>query len=341
MQKPPRLADEAKRLSAVRSLNLLDTPAEERFDRITRLASRVLRAPIAVVSLVDEDRQWFKSAHGLRISETGRDVSFCGHAIVADDPLVVEDTSHDERFQDNPVVVGEPNVRFYAGQPIHAGDGQRVGTICVFDREPRTFTPDDRETLQDLGALVESELQRDLLGQSQSKLISERDAYQRKSLVDDLTRLWNRGAIMDILAQEQSRARRGPPMTVAMVDIDFFKRVNDTYGHPAGDVVLQNVAERIRAGVRDFDAVGRYGGEEFLVVLSNCDAANAWLLAERIRANVSASTIYAGGHELTVTVSIGVAPFRPNLSAEPPVIERADQALYRAKANGRNRVESA
>ncbi len=340
MELPAIPPEEEARLSSLRALKLLDTPPEERFDRITRLASRVLDAPIAVVSLVDDERQWFKSAQGLEVTETRRDISFCGHAINADETFVVEDATHDERFHDNPLVIDEPSIRFYAGQPIHAGDGHRIGTICVFAPEPRAFSPADRQALQDLGALVEIELQRDLLGLSQTELLSERDELQRKALVDDLTRLWNRGAIMDILERERSRTRRGPAMSVAMVDIDLFKRVNDTYGHPAGDAVLREVAARLRAGVRDFDAVGRYGGEEFLIVLSNCDEEGARVLGERVRSSVNAGPIDAGGHALAITVSIGLATCGPDCPPDRPLVDEADQALYRAKAGGRDRVES-
>ena len=341
--KPPDIpADEEQRLATLRALHLLDTPPEERFDRITRLASRVLGAPIAVVSLVEEERQWFKSSHGLEVTETRRDVSFCGHAINADDTFVIEDATHDERFHDNPLVNDEPSIRFYAGQPIHASDGHRVGTICVFAPEPRAFSSDDRQALQDLGALVETELQRDLLGLAQTELLAERDELQRKALVDDLTRLWNRGAILDILERERSRARRGRALSVAMVDIDLFKRVNDTYGHPSGDAVLREVAARLRAGVRDFDAVGRYGGEEFLLVFSNCDEDGARILGERVRSSVNAMPIAAGEHELPITVSIGLATCAEDTPVEQAsLIEAADEALYRAKAAGRDRVASA
>ena len=154
---PPLPANEDHRLAALRSLKILDTDPEDRFDRITRLASRLFDVPIALVSLVDADRQWFKSCYGLGASETSRDVSFCGHAILHTEILVVADASQDERFADNPLVTGDPEIRFYAGKPL-AIDGKLVGTLCLIDRTPRVFAAEDKAALDDLAAMVESEL---------------------------------------------------------------------------------------------------------------------------------------------------------------------------------------
>ncbi|WP_018680791.1 GAF domain-containing sensor histidine kinase [Actinokineospora enzanensis] len=148
---------EIQRLAAVRALRLLDTPREERFDRITRLAQRLLNVPIALVTLVDADRQWFKSCMGLDADETARSVSFCSHAVAAQQLLEVPDATEDPRFADNPYVVGDPYIRFYAGQPVAAPSGALVGTLCVVDRVPRTLTDDERSMLLDLAAWVELE----------------------------------------------------------------------------------------------------------------------------------------------------------------------------------------
>ncbi len=160
MQIPAQPENEAERLAALRALNLLDTPPEDRFDRITRLATRVFDVPISMVSFVDVDRQWFKSCVGLSVRETPRTVSFCAHAIQHEDAFVVEDAHADPRFQDNPLVTGKPHIRFYAGQPLMTFEGYRVGTLCVIDRKPRTFDDADRAALHDLAALVENELDR-------------------------------------------------------------------------------------------------------------------------------------------------------------------------------------
>ncbi|MFL5355095.1 ATP-binding protein [Archangium sp.] len=155
---PPLPPDEPRRLLALRRLGLLDTPAEERFDRIVRMAARMFRVPITLVSLVDESRQWFKARVGLSVPSTDRSVSFCGHAILKPDTFVVRDALKDQRFADNPLVTGEPRVRFYAGHPLLAVDGSPVGTLCLLDRRARDFSDEERQQLEDLAAWVEVEL---------------------------------------------------------------------------------------------------------------------------------------------------------------------------------------
>ena len=341
MRKPSTPTNEAARLDALHGLGIMYTAAEERYDRITRLASKVLDAPIALVTLVDERVQWFKSSQGLAMSQTPREVSFCGHVILHDETFVVEDAAKDERFADNPLVTGAPDIRFYAGHPLRTADGMAVGTLCIIDQSPRELGPVERETLRDLALLVEGELQREQMGAWQRKWLAERDVLVAKASVDDLTRAWNRGTIMDLFKAEISRAARGAPLSIAMIDIDWFKVVNDTYGHPTGDRVLVETTSRIRGAVRDFDLVGRYGGEEFLLVLGNCNETEANAICRRVCAKVADSPIRAlDGTELTVTVSIGVATYSPDNATADALIAVADAALYRAKRGGRNRVEA-
>ncbi len=158
MIEAPQLACERERLAALRALRVLGTPAEERFDRITRLARDLFEVKIALVSLVDRDRQWFKSRQGLAASETPRSISFCGHAIASHEALVVEDTLQDERFSDNPLVTGAPHIRFYAGCPLRAPNGHLIGTLCIIDDAPRAFGERDKDLLHDLARVVEAEL---------------------------------------------------------------------------------------------------------------------------------------------------------------------------------------
>lgn len=150
---------EKERLEALHFLEILDTPAEASLDRITRLVARVLNVPIALVSLVDEDRQWFKSRAGLEASETPRELAFCAHAILQTSPLVVPDATEDERFRDNLLVTGAPNIRFYAGVPIRTSQGFAVGTLCAIDERPRELSQEDIDTLRDLADIVSREVQ--------------------------------------------------------------------------------------------------------------------------------------------------------------------------------------
>lgn len=151
--------DEEKRLQSVHALGLLDTDAEERFDRHARIAAAALGAPIALVTLVDRDRQWFKSHHGFGFSETPRDIGFCSHAVLQDQPLIVADALKDDRFADNPAVTGDPHVRFYAGIPLHASNGAAVGAFCIVDHKPRHLSAAQLRMLQDIARLVEEELE--------------------------------------------------------------------------------------------------------------------------------------------------------------------------------------
>jgi len=155
---PPIPDDEEVRLATLHNMGLLDTSPEERFDRLTRLAQHLLNVPIALVSLVDSNRQWFKSCQGLDASETSRSISFCGHAILEDQVFVIPDALRDPRFEDNPLVTGAPHIRFYAGQPLRADNGSRVGTLCVIDSKPHQLTKIERDCLRDLAILVEGEL---------------------------------------------------------------------------------------------------------------------------------------------------------------------------------------
>jgi two-component system, cell cycle response regulator len=181
-----------------------------------------------------------------------------------------------------------------------------------------------------------------------AELARNREMFRTQALHDVLTGLWNRRAILDALERELARARRGSlPVAVALVDLDHFKRVNDTYGHAAGDSVLKEAATRMAGTVRPYDPVGRYGGEEFLVILPGCDEAGAQRTMERVRTSIAAAPVVTPGGELGISCSIGVAcasldiEVAPELlaRAQQELLQRADEALYAAKRNGRNRVE--
>lgn len=159
MQAAPLPENEAQRLQTLRLYEVLDSEPEPVFDDITAASSQIFGTPICLITLVDEDRQWFKSSYGLDIDATGRDVAFCAHAILSDEPLVVEDARSDARFADNPLVKGEPHIRFYAGAPLTVADQSRLGTLCVIDSAPRAIDPEQLKILEVLRDAVVANLE--------------------------------------------------------------------------------------------------------------------------------------------------------------------------------------
>lgn len=253
MPPAPHPENEAQRLQSLRALGILDTAPEERFDRLTRIARRFFRVPIALVSLVDADRVWFKSRQGMEEPEVPREYSFCAHALVNGEPvLVVPDAKADERFQTNPLVLGSPEIRFYAASRVRGPDGSLLGTLCVIDHRPREVDQDDANVLRDLAELVEREL----------KSLS-------LATTDDLTGLSNRRGFEAIAAHTLAVCLRVErPATLLLFDLDEFKTVNDTLGHAAGDELLKRFAGHLQSTFRDSDVVARLGGDEFCVLLS-------------------------------------------------------------------------
>lgn len=338
---PTLSPDEPLRLQSLRELHIVDTPLEERFERITRLAQRTLNVRSATISLVEADRQWFKSSQGCDICETPRDISFCGHAILESDLLVVEDARKDPRFFDNPLVVGPPYVVFYAGCPVRSVDGYALGMLCVVDSSPRTFSRDDRRTLIDLAALVETELRAASASAMQAALIEDASAETRRSMIDSLTRVWNRDGIMAVVEQALSHTSGSKDGTAfVMVDLDRFKQINDTHGHPVGDGVLRTFAKRVLGSLRESDVIGRLGGDEFLLVLHPCKSSEGALgVVQRVHDRLTADPLSVFDLIIPATASFGLffAKGGSSWSADD-VIARADKALYDAKHQGRNRI---
>jgi diguanylate cyclase (GGDEF)-like protein len=320
---------------------LLSTPDEESFDRVTRAAQRMFNVPIALVSLIDASRQWFKSCIGLPLRETPRDVSFCGHAILDKSLFVIEDARVDARFADNPLVTGDPHVIFYAGRPLRNAEDFLVGTLCIIDHRARQFSEQDRRALYDLGYWVEQIFYGRELSEAQQAVLSELDEVRRSAMLDPMLNIWHRGAIDQMLEQEVLRAfRTKAPLSVLMIDVDKFKQINDGYGHPAGDAVLIEFAKRLRGVTRPYDSLGRYGGDEFMVVLPDADGTVARDIAARLLRAMQ-SPIMVGDVALEVTVSVGVgsANFVADAPEAPQLLLRADTALLEAKRLGRDRIE--
>ncbi|MDH1008420.1 sensor domain-containing diguanylate cyclase [Pseudomonas nicosulfuronedens] len=334
----PIPVDESLRQQTLDEMNLLDTPAEHYLDTLVQLTQDLVKVDTVLISLIDQERQWFKARVGLDASETQRDVSFCGYAILGDDTLLVPDATLDERFADNPLVLGPPYIRFYAGRPLRAGNGQAIGTLCMVDPRPRSMTEAQQANFRDLATLAEGYLQLRSLIQSNRDLRVEMDREQRKALLDPLTQLWNRGGLLTFQDRECRLARESHvQLGVIYADLDHFKAINDKYGHAAGDQVLCECARRLRAALRPDDLLVRQGGEEFVALLKVKDGEELQRVAERVRQLIGHEPVPLACGPLPVSLSIGCTL----LAAEEQIdqaLERADAALYSAKQAGRDRV---
>ena len=315
MQAPAKPKNELKRLEALRSLNILDTLAEERFDRLTRLARRIFDVPIALVSLVDEDRQWFKSCIGLNTAETARELSFCGHAILQDDVFVVEDTLLDGRFADNPLVTDEPNIRFYAGCPINYLHGYKLGTLCLLDTKPRKFNEADQKLLEELTELVEREI-----------------TAVELATMDTLTGVSNRRGLMNLATHALAFCQRHTlPAALVYLDLNEFKSINDKYGHAEGDKVLVTFADLLKTASRNSDIVARLGGDEFIVMLTDVSREKVDTVLNRF-----AMLLEQHNQESTkgysITFSYGVVEYDPEQHKSlDDLLAEGDRMMYERK----------
>jgi diguanylate cyclase (GGDEF)-like protein len=315
-----KLDDEMGRLAALKRYDILDTGSEPEFEQIIQLVQRVFGVPMAAVTLIDRDRQWFKARRGLAVAETPRSMAFCHHSIAAADGLAVEDAEADPRFAGTPLVVGAPYIRSYLGAPLRTHDGYHVGALCIIGDKVRHFTTEDREILRRFSEVVMSQMEM-------------RQLASRDSLTSTLTRRAFDQAAFDAI---ETRHKTGAGAALAILDIDRFKRINDTHGHGCGDAVLVAVAEALMATLGGRGVIGRLGGEEFGVLMAAIDCDSHLEMAEAMRAAVAQLRVGTGN--VAVTCSIGIAALTPPTATVEAWMHAADTALYSAKALGRDRV---
>ncbi len=335
--------DEAHRLDVLHATHLLDTQEQEALDNLTHLAAEIADTPLALISLVDENRQWFLAHHGTDVRETSRSISFCAHAILRNELMEIPDALADPRFADNPLVVGPPHIRFYAGMPLVLASGETLGTLCVADRQPKRLSARQQRALKTLATSVvaEIELRRRIL-------YLEQEAERRRAAEahvlhlatrDPLTALPNRATFCDRLSQHiRLASRRNATLAVLFIDLDRFKPINDTLGHDVGDDALVAVADRLNRSLRNSDTVARLGGDEFAVVLPDiANHAEAMMVAGKINAALR-EPFSSKGRPLHLDASIGVAIFPEHGQIGDQLLRHADLAMYQAKQSGGGRA---
>ena len=318
------LDDETGRMAALARYNILDTGKEDEFEQIVQLVQRVFGTPMAAVTLVDNDRQWFKARRGIEVAQTPRQIAFCHHTIAAADGLAVEDAQSDSRFAANLLVTGDPHIRSYLGAPLRTPDGYQVGALCVISNQVRRFTSEDREIIKRFSDVVVSQ-------------VELRQLASEDSLTGMLTRRAFDQAVFDAIANQR---RSGAAAAIAVFDIDHFKQINDLHGHASGDKVLAAVARTLKTAVAEAapgttGAIGRLGGEEFGVLLFPPQPQAAIEVAQALRTAVAATRVPGLPG---VTVSVGLAHLHAGIETVQSWLLVADNALYAAKAQGRNRV---
>lgn len=313
--KPPIFpANEAERLASLRDSGLLEANLHPTCDRLTRLAKRLFDVPMAMVNLVSEHTVLVKSAVGMSEAAQPRNISFCGHTILSSSALVVPDTLKDERFLDNPLVTDDPPVRFYAGYPLSLPNGAVVGALCLLDNRPRQFSEQDIASLRDLAALAEVEF-----------------SAVSSAITDDLTGLYNRRGFHHMATWGINNARRrAEPLTLAWLDLDRFKQINDRYGHADGDAALKAMADLLKATFREADVLARYGGDEFAILFTNSDEKGAWIAMQFLTEQAAVWNEHAQ-HPWALSFSWGVSEFDHDRDDLHSWLRTADEKMYSMK----------
>ena len=349
----PDADEETRRLEVLQSYRMLDTGPEPAFDDIVSMASLMCGTPIALVTLIDNDRQWFKARVGMELSETPRDQAFCAHAIRNPSALLeVQDASKDPRFMFNPLVVGDPGIRFYAGAPLLTPSGAALGTVCVIDRVPRELTPAMAQGLQalarqagellalrransDLQTLNQSVIEMQLqLEQHQIKLEGENADLALSNPFDPATGLSNQRNFERVMAEEMLRVDRSQSsLALLLADIDHFAMFSQDFGAVAADDALRRIAKVLKTQARGYDTLACLDSRRFAVLLPGTDDAELGAIAARLHAAVG-STKRTGR---ALRLSIGAARVRP-IDAPLDAWKRATSAIEEAMAQGGNRV---
>lgn len=331
--------DEGARLAALKDYDILDTPEEKEFDLLVEVAAQICDVPYAFISLVDRERVWHKSAFGSAPQESFRQESYCSLAIEEENMLVIPDLAQDARTA-NMNLTMSGGFGMYSGAVLTTPDGHKIGSLCVLDTKAKKLSEKQLSLLLGLSRQVVALIE--LRKRTRDLALAMRD-LQKIASEDVLTGLATRRALLERLHIEVERSRRFPAhLTVVMLDLDHFKQINDNFDHAMGDAVLRDIGALIRRITRHVDIAGRYGGEEFCLVLPGTDLNGGLKFAESLREAIEEKVIEDAGRQVNVTASLGVSTAEAGIPVNgEELIRAADAALYNAKHKGRNQVVAA
>ncbi|MFC3581880.1 putative bifunctional diguanylate cyclase/phosphodiesterase [Sphingomonas hylomeconis] len=319
---------ETERLAAIADYGLVGSSSDPEFDHIVELAASLFDVPTSLISIVEQDRQFFAARIGLEADATPRDMSFCAHTLDLDGAMVVPDASLDPRFAQNPLVLGPPYIRFYAGAPLTVASGHTLGTLCIISPEPRHLDAHHVRQLEGLAQVLVDRLE--LRRSDFQHQINERRLAQLAH-VDQLTGLHNRTRFHELAS---GLIATTPISTVLLFDLDGFKDVNDVLGHATGDSLLAAVGDRLRSEAKDDYLLARLGGDEFALLIPGIgDPREAHRIAIDLR-NAFRRIFIIDGEELQLDTSVGIAVSPHHGRTIEALLIAADLALYRAKSQG-------
>ncbi len=342
MKAPPLPPDEKERLQKLHSLGILYTPAEHRFDRITKIAKKIFSVPFALISLVDEDCQWFKSAQGLTVNETSREISFCGHAILGRQILVIPDTLENPDFSDNPLVTGDPFIRFYAGKPLQYED-YNIGTLCIIDTKPRNFTSSELDSLNSLANWIENELKSASIIYERIRTVHRKTDEQLMEMIDPLTGTWKKDCIKDILFKEiKSTKSNKKSFSLVLIDIRIIYESSnglDEKNKNAEDLLIKDIAYILKSKLNMFDSIFRLNTCQFLIFLNNTNKESTQGICDQISTNINEENIELEGKDISLHYNMGALYIDQldNISNDQ-LINQIEKQLEEAKSKGKNNI---
>jgi diguanylate cyclase (GGDEF)-like protein len=342
-------SEEQARLASLRATRLLDTAPESMFDHITRIACDALAVPMALVSLVDQERQWFKARCGIDVDETPRSSSFCAHAIRLDGMLLVQDALMDPRFVDNPLVTGYPHIRFYAGIPLAGPDGHMIGTLCVLDRKPRTLTASETQILYGLTHTVQELIRFRQIALAATALLYPENEDRSLSRTSELNSLLTRDALTGLpnRIEFEAQMRQSMPAwkdketlaAVVLIDIDNFNGINNALSHRGCDSLLVELARRLRIAIGAGDLIARLGSDTFVVLLGQHDTGDDLSIRLDGVWRAAQFSLQLDERHVNVTSGIGFSRFPADGSDVDTLLNAANTALRQAKRTGRGGLQ--